>query len=423
MSQTGQKEASVLTLTEVRKILYIFVDKCIERKLDMGIFLWIRNFLKRFMPPPTRTFLRENERVLASINDLRKDIDVLHSEQAELHRLQSIHFQINQEYHDLLQLFTAENSKHVQACDSHLERINYLLSDVVPFSQKNYEYYCSLDPSKYPYELAIWYKNVTGEELNLQNPQTFNEKIQWLKLYDSTPLKTRLADKYLVRDWVAERIGDEYLVPLLGVWDSFDEINFDNLPNQFVLKANHGSGWNIIVKDKAALNIEDAKKKFDKWMHTNFAFKNGLELHYRDIRPRILAEEYIQNTIGLIDYRFYCFNGKPFQVWVDIFSGTPNHMRSVFDMDWNYIPLQCTWPDGYEILKKCPQKFEDMKTIAKELSREFSFVRVDFFEVNGKLYVGELTFTPMSGIGKFVPQSWDAILGKMLQLPCKKSID
>lgn len=281
----------------------------------------------------------------------------------------------------------------------------------------DYAYYSVLPPRKYPRELKRWYKRMTGDRLNLRNPKTFNEKIQWMKLYDATPLKTRLADKYLVREWVKEKIGEEYLVPLLGVWDSFDEIDFDSLPDRFALKANHGSGWNIIVKDRATLDREATKKKFDLWMKTNFAFRAGLELHYMNIPPKIIAEQYIENADGLKDYRFYCFNGKPYQVWVDIFSGTRNHLRSVYDMDWNPVPLRCTWPDGGELLRKKPASFEKMKEFATLLSQDFAFVRVDFFDVDGKLYMGEMTFTPMSGQGRFEPPVWDLKLGEMLKLP------
>lgn len=284
-----------------------------------------------------------------------------------------------------------------------------------------YEYYSRLKPEQYERELELWYRKRTGKILNLKAPKTFNEKIQWMKLYDSMPLKTQLADKYLARDWVKEKIGEEYLIPLLGVWDSFDEINFDKLPNQFALKTNHGSGWNVIVKDKATFNKAEAKSKFDQWIRKNYAFV-GLELHYKDIQPKIIAEQYIENAEGLIDYRFYCFNGKPVQVWVDIYSGMPQHMRSIFDMEWNPVPMKCTWPDGGELLSKEPENFQEMKTLAQKLSKDFSFIRVDFFEVDGKIYVGEMTFTPMNGSGVFEPSHWDRTLGDLLELPPKSQI-
>ena len=142
------------------------------------------------------------------------------------------------------------------------------------------------------------YLFIEGRKLDLAHPVTFNEKIQWLKLYDSSELKTRLADKFLVRKWIAEKIGEQYLVPIIGVYDCVEDINFDTLPNRFVLKANHGSGWNIIVKDKDKANIDEIKDQLKKWLSTNFAFREGFELHYRDIKPRIIAEEYIDELGG-----------------------------------------------------------------------------------------------------------------------------
>ena len=207
-----------------------------------------------------------------------------------------------------------------------------------------YEIFSSADESDYPRLLKLRYKASTGEDLNLDNPKTFNEKIQWLKLYDSTPLKTRLADKYLVRDWIKEKIGEEYLVPLIGVWDKFDDIDFDALPKQFALKCNHSSGMNIIVTDKSKMNFAETKEKFDKWLKTNYAFVGGLELHYKNIPPKIIAEKYLKSDGGLIDYRFYCMNGKPVQCWVDKFSGTPDHVREIFDMNWKKLDMRCKWP-------------------------------------------------------------------------------
>ena len=229
-------------------------------------------------------------------------------------------------------------------------------------------------------------------------------------------MKTRLADKYLVRDWIKEKIGEEYLVPLLGVWDSFDEIDFDKLPNRFVLKCNHGSGMNILVRDKASFDHTEARKKIESWMQMNFAC-NSMEMQYRDIPHKIIAEEYLSDSIK--DYRFYCFSGTPCQVWVDLYSGTPDHVRSIYDMEWNKLDLRCTWPDGGEILAEKPRNFEKMKELAAVLSKKFSFVRVDLFEVDSRIYMGEMTFTPMSGNGKFDPAEWDKKLGEMFVLPKK----
>lgn len=160
------------------------------------------------------------------------------------------------------------------------------------------QYFLNLPETRREEELSIWFHSETGNELNLSNPQKFNEKIQWLKLYDSTSIKTRLADKYLVRDWVKEKIGEQYLIPILGVWDKFDEINFEELPDKYVLKGVHGSGMNVIVRNDKPLDKKDAKKKFDFWMKSYYGIGPMQEWHYRDIPHRIIAEEYIGSGGG-----------------------------------------------------------------------------------------------------------------------------
>ena len=261
-----------------------------------------------------------------------------------------------------------------------------------------------------------WFKKNTGKELDLKNPQTFNEKIQWLKLYDSTPLKTRLADKYQVREWVKEKIGEEYLIPLLGAWDKFEDINFDKLPNQFVLKCNHGSGYNIIVKDKSKLDLKEARKKINFWMNEDFAFKYGFEMHYSAIPKKIIAETFLDEIDNnLYDYRFFCSYGKVLQIWLDIGSGTPEHKRKIYDKDWNELNIKVKWPRLESAIPK-PDNFEKMIEYSKLMSEEFALVRIDFYDINKKLYFGEMTFTSMSGTGQFEPKSADLELGQMIDL-------
>ena len=286
-------------------------------------------------------------------------------------------------------------------------------------SEYIYKIFKSASPDEYPVLIQEQYSLRFGIDFNIYEPRTFNEKLQWLKAFDSTPVKAVLADKYLARGWLEERIGTEYLVPLLGVWDRFDDIDFKKLPNQFALKCNHGSGWNLIVTDKSQLDLNDARSKFDLWMNLNYAFYSG-ELQYKDIPPKIIAEKYLDCSGGIKDYRFYCFNGEPLQVWVDRFSGTPNHVRSVFDVNWNKLNLKCTWPDGGDQLSDKPLFLEEMLNLSKIISKDFYFVRVDFFEVQEKLYIGEITFTPMTGAGVFEPPEWDKILGDYLKLPIKE---
>ena len=265
--------------------------------------------------------------------------------------------------------------------------------------------------------LQEWYQRVTGKYLNLDNPRTFNEKIQWLKLYDSTPIKTRLADKYLVRDWIKEKIGEQYLIPLLGVYDKFEEIDFDKLPNQFVMKCNHGSGWNIIVKDKSKLDLKEAKEKIDRWMAYDYSTRWGYELHYRNIKPKIIIEQYMSEiSNSLYDYRFFCSYGDVKQIWLDVYSGTPYHQRKIYDKNWKELNIRVKWPRLDEYIEK-PEKLDTMIKFSEILSKEFSLVRVDFYLVNNKIYFGEMTFTSMSGIGQFDPEIEDLNLGKMIKLP------
>jgi hypothetical protein len=277
---------------------------------------------------------------------------------------------------------------------------------------------------KYPEILSDSYFSYTGEKLNLDNPCTFNEKIQWLKLYDSTPIKTRLSDKFLVRDWVKEKIGAAYLIPLPGgggVYDSFDEINFAALPERFVLKTNHSSGWNIIVKDKAKLDINDARHKINYWMHTNYAYYNTLlELNYRDIKPKIIVEQYLENDISgedLRDYKFLCFGGEPKYVWIDVDRYT-NHKRYIYDLEWNQLPLSFNYPVGDKILSP-PSNFNEMIRLARILCEGFCFTRVDLYSVCNKVYFGEMSFAIAAGVGKFEPEEWGIIWGNMIKLPVK----
>lgn len=282
--------------------------------------------------------------------------------------------------------------------------------------------YFKLSDRKKKEKLGKWYFRNCGKKLNLDNPITFNEKIQWLKLYDSTQLKTVLADKYLVRSVVGERIGKEHLIPLLGVWDSFEDIDFEQLPNQFVLKTNHGSGWNSIIKDKAFMNYKEEKEKFSIWMQANFVTEYGYELHYMNISPKIIAEKYMADLDGIItDYRFFCFNGLPKFVWVDIGSGTKEHRRTIFDIDWNQQDYLVNYPS----LNPCPDKpntFSQMKEFAAILSKKFAFVRIDFYSIKDHVYFGEITFTPQSGVGKWNDEKQNILYGNMIELPEKMAI-
>ena len=274
----------------------------------------------------------------------------------------------------------------------------------------------------YPEAITDWFNLVMGGKHDLSHPTTFNEKIQWLKINDSTELKTIMADKYLMRAKAKTMLGGkDYTVPLLGVYDSFDEIDFSTLPDKFVLKANHGSGYNEIITDKQKINRSLLKKKFDNWLNLDYAFEYGFELHYHNIPRKIIAEEYMENHgESLIDYRFFCFNGVPKMVWVDQYSGTDQHIREIFDIGFNKLPVRCKWPTSNGKLCSKPTSYDEMLQVSKTLSKDFIFVRIDFFEINSKMYLSELTFTPMSGTGKFSPPEYDYIFGKMMELPANE---
>ena len=282
---------------------------------------------------------------------------------------------------------------------------------------RDYEYFRTLNPQCYPKELENLLFDSTGEILDLNNPESLNAKIQWLKLYDNTSLKTKLADKYLVREWIAEQIGKEYLIPLLGVWDRFDDIDFDRLPNSFVLKTNHSSDNVVIVREKALLDIDAAKHNFDYWLSCNYALR-FLELHYADIQPKIIAEEYLENTEGdLRDYKVLCFNGHAQNI-LYIQDRNSIKKQAFFDLNWNKLSFT---HDNISIIEEDipkPEKLDLMINLAEKLSADFALVRVDFYILNnGDLKFGEMTFTPADGKNKWQPEDINMEMGAYLRLP------
>ena len=283
-----------------------------------------------------------------------------------------------------------------------------------------YQYRVRMPREQYASELTKWYHRRTGKALDLANPQTLCEKIQWCKLYDSTPAKTRLADKYLVREWVAEQIGAEYLTPLFGTWESFEAIDFDALPDRFVLKANHGSHWNMVVNDKTKLDRAMAKQKFERWLDTNYAFFMGFELQYKNIPPRIIAEQNLNTGDVLHEYKILCFDGEPRFLWDDA-PRFRNGCRNVYDANWNVMPFTVNYPSSPDLDPK-PRNLATLISIARKLSRGFCHVRVDLYETEGKIYFGEMTFTPGSGLWKIDAPEWDLELGNLVNLPDRSPV-
>ena len=247
------------------------------------------------------------------------------------------------------------------------------------------------------------------------------EKIHWLKLYDSTPLKGRLADKFLVRQWVADTVGEKYLIPLLGVWDSPDEIDFDSLPDSFVLKATHGSGWNILVPDKSALDEDWARRRLREWLGLRQAMKGGFELHYEYCEPRIVCEPFLRDDTGrLRDYKFMVFDGViQFVFTVDRLPGRA--LRGTYLPDWTRAPFEYTCEADRAPDVPPPNGLETMRSLACELGKGFACARIDFYEVDGNIYFGEITFTDADGLSDFAPSCYDRVFGDRIILPEKKS--
>lgn len=264
-------------------------------------------------------------------------------------------------------------------------------------------------------ESLIRRARISGINLDLDNPKTIQDKINWMKLYDSTPLKTRCADKILLHDYCKEKVGKDLCVPILFVYDCVEDVEWDKLPNQFVIKCNHGSGMNIIVKDKNSLDVDDAVRKLNGFMVDDFAFHVGYEMHYHDIPHKVFVEQYMEDEIqkdSLFDYKFWCFNGEP--KFYTINDGIGHGDIVYYTMDDKII-------DPYNLYNprknyKKPENFQDMVSYSKKLSEDFKFVRVDFYEVSGRLYLGELTFTPGAGFFKYRKTEYNKIFGDMLDL-------
>jgi hypothetical protein len=265
--------------------------------------------------------------------------------------------------------------------------------------------------------LRIIFRLRVGYPLKLNNPKSFNEKLQWLKLYDRNPEYTKIVDKYEVRSHIADNIGEEYLIPLLGVWDKFEDINFQQLPQQFVLKCTHDSGGIIICKDKSVFDIDKAREKMDRYFARKF-YKFGREYPYKDIKPRIIVEKYIEDVESddLKDYKFMCFNGKVRCSFVCSGRNSAEGLHvTFFDNNWQQLPFERHYPASRMPIKK-PEKLDEMMTLSEKLAKGIRFVRVDLYEVSGKVYFGEMTLFPGSGMEEFTPVKWDYELGSWLNL-------
>lgn len=265
--------------------------------------------------------------------------------------------------------------------------------------------------------IQIYYFAHFKKFCDLKKPSTYNEKLNWLKLHDHNPLYPTLVDKYEAKEYVARIIGNEYIIPTLGVWDTFDDIDFEKLPNQFVLKCTHDSEGLVIVKDKKKLDKNAAKEKIEAALKQNFYYI-GREWPYKDVRPRIIAEQYMEDHVDgeLRDYKFFCFGGEPKAMFIASDRASDHVKFDYYDLKFNHLDIKQKYPHAQEALRK-PVTFEKMIDFSKILSKGFPHVRVDFYEVDGHLYFGELTFYHLSGFMPFEPDRWDKVFGDWLKLP------
>ena len=265
--------------------------------------------------------------------------------------------------------------------------------------------------------IQIYYFAHFKKFCDLKEPSTYNEKLNWLKLHDHNPLYPTLVDKYEAKEYVARIIGNEYIIPTLGVWDTFDDIDFEKLPNQFVLKCTHDSEGLVIVKDKKKLDKNAAKEKIEAALKQNFYYI-GREWPYKNVKPRIIAEQYMEDHVDgeLRDYKFFCFDGEPKAMFIASDRASDHVKFDYYDLKFNHLDIKQKYPHAQEALRK-PVTFEKMIDFSKILSKGFPHVRVDFYEVDGHLYFGELTFYHFSGFMPFEPDRWDKVFGDWLKLP------
>lgn len=274
---------------------------------------------------------------------------------------------------------------------------------------------------KIPDKLFLQYEfhYAFGYKLDLKHPATFNEKLQWLKLYNRNPLYTTLVDKYEVKRWVAERIGERYIIPTVGVYDTYDDIDFDSLPDQFVIKCTHDSGSTCICLSKESFDTASARKKITDGLKSDFYLKNR-EWPYHGVKPRVIIEKYCvdKRTNSLNDYKFFCFDGvvRAMFIATERQNGFEETRFDFFDGDFNHLDIM----NGHPCSDVCPEKpesFDEMKVLAETLSSGIPFVRVDFFEADGKVYFGEMTFFHWGGFMQFSPFEWDRVFGDWINLP------
>ena len=298
-------------------------------------------------------------------------------------------------------------------------KLNNKLQSIIPFLNRRGFLNLLSDESYH----KIMYWSYTGKKLNLNTPTGFSEKLHWLMINDHNPLYSILVDKYKVREYVRERIGDKYLVPIIDTYTSADEIDFNQLPNQFVLKCNHNSGEGMFVcLDKRNINVQIVKKNLDIALKHNYYY-NAREWPYKDVNPLIICEQYImgdyainEKEVALLDYKFFCFCGEPKFLYLSL-TDKPNPSKlECYDINFNRSPFQRTNHEGLPNQIDKPPMFDEMVEIAKKLSRDIPFVRVDLYLTNNKIYFSEMTLYPNAGNCYFYPEEWEYKIGEWLKL-------
>lgn len=265
--------------------------------------------------------------------------------------------------------------------------------------------------------IRLHYFFTMHKRLNLKTPESFNEKLQWLKLHDRRPEYTAMVDKVEAKEYVARQIGSQYIIPTLGVWERFEDIDFAQLPDKFVLKCTHDSGGLVICSDKSKLNRDVVRKKILKSLRSNYYLEHR-EYPYKDIKPRIIAEKFMVDESGteLKDYKFFCFNGQPKLIEVD-FGRFSQHQRNIYSTDWELMDMEIKYPANAHHTIPKPKCLDKMIELAAVLSKDIPHVRVDMYVINDLIYFGELTFFHGAGMERFKPNEWNFRLGEWLQLP------
>lgn len=267
--------------------------------------------------------------------------------------------------------------------------------------------------------VKFMFKNKLGTTLNLENPQTFNEKLNWLKLYNQRPEYTVMVDKYMAKQYITDYVGEEYVIPTIGIYDSFDEINFASLPRQFVMKTTHDSGGVIVCKDKSKLNISEARKTMEASLKNNYFFQ-GREWPYKHVPHRIIIEEFLseEGKEVIENWKFYGTYGRIFTFYVTTGGGHSNSLEmTYFDLEGNPLPVRNILYPNVSGKVVFPDRLEEMKRIAEKLSAEHPFLRVDFYYVNNRIYIGELTLFPGCGFEAIQPVEYDKLWGAEIHLP------